>query len=162
MTPSLFVQPPKLSHLPLMPLPHPHPTLCSIMTQAGDVMQQVTSISQWGFPAFTGCLGCWREQSRVNKLERDSTAAQIESTYWQQVNTGVWWGTWGGHRGCVKVTADGLKNHKCTWAALAEFIMKREEMSFASPWHTHVCGVSKVLATHMLQKPSTTSRVSPN
>lgn len=36
MTPSLFVKPPKVSHLPLMPFP-----ICSIMTQAGDVMQQL-------------------------------------------------------------------------------------------------------------------------
>lgn len=36
MTPSLFVQPPKVSHLPSMPF-----SLYSIMTQAGDVMQQL-------------------------------------------------------------------------------------------------------------------------
>ena len=36
MTPSLSVQPPKVSHLPVMPF-----SLHSIMAQAGDVMQQL-------------------------------------------------------------------------------------------------------------------------
>lgn len=48
----------------------------------------VTSISQWGFPAVAGCLGCWRGSSQSQQVRHKSPLRQRPLN---KVNTGMWW-----------------------------------------------------------------------